>query len=428
MNGEVISFFENFICIADECPDNCCRAWDMPVDTETLEKYRETEGWEGIKCRMTLTRNREGDMVLRTPFGKCCNLSRNGLCKLHAAGKMELMPKICRLYPRNTVAYGDYHYGTLDLSCISAAIIFVRHDGRAEYVEAPEDMPIYWNIEDVYEEFVHDLREDLDKVLDYLWGSDESLWVIERDIFAHVYGMHQFLVKDEAEGARCVSFDVDEIRELCSDNLPWILEMRSPAKKDGNTDEDDIEEDEDKIIEEDYDKVIEKDEDKRIEKHVDDIYPFYPMSFVNELIYQNLPEAYLATYHPKINRLIKSYKKQFGKVTESYADDFFLDRWNGICEKYRWIEKKLKSYFSYKLQMNYLNAAIDYYVLEPVLLAMINVQFLMMWAIIEDGEDKTMTLDHFAELIAENERLISHNKVFNADVMAKVRSDLFFRE
>ena len=387
MNGEVISFFENFTCLADKCPDNCCRAWDMPVDSETLEHYAAVKGVEGAKLNLKLTRNREGDIVLRTLLGKCCNLSKEGLCKLQCNGQSEYMPKVCRLYPRNTVAYGEYHYGMIDLSCIAAALMFVETEGMLELVPAPDDMPIYWNIDDVYDDFVLDLRDDLARVLEYLWNCDESLWIIERNIFAHVFVMHQHLVRDDIEGARYMPFDIEELEQDDEDIWPVILKLRT-------------------------------------EEETQD-YPFFPMSFINELIYQNIPEEYLKMYHPKMHKIIKSYKKQFGKITESGADRAFMGNWYDICEKYDWLMDKMKSYFSYKLQMNYLNASIDYYVLEPVLLAMLNVQFLMVLIITADGRGDEFDLAKFAEFIAENERLLSHNKVFNSEAMQKIRNELF---
>lgn len=387
MNGEVISFYENFTCLADKCPDNCCRAWDMPVDSETLERYRSTEGKEGLKLQLKLTHNKEGDVVLRTLFGKCVNLSKDGLCKLQCNGQGEYMPKVCRVYPRNTVAYGDYHYGMIDLSCIAAAKMFVKTEGRLEFVPEPEDMPIYWEINDVYDDFVSDLRADLDEVLGYLWNAEESLWIIERNIFAHVYAMHLHLVRDDIEGARYMPFEIEALEEMSEETWPAILRER--ASEDMGE------------------------------------YPFFPMSFINELIYQNIPEDYLRLYHSKVYKLFKSYKRQFGQITESGADRAFMGNWMEICEKYDWLMDKMKSYFSYKLQMNYLNASIDYYVLEPVLLAMLNVQFLMVFIITADGKGDRITKGLFAELIAENERLLSHNKVFNSEAMQRIRNELF---
>ena len=38
------SYFEKFRCIADKCPDSCCRGWDVVVDDETNEFYKTVGG------------------------------------------------------------------------------------------------------------------------------------------------------------------------------------------------------------------------------------------------------------------------------------------------------------------------------------------------------------------------------------------------
>lgn len=32
-------FYDNFHCIAGDCPDTCCAGWQILIDQESLEKY-----------------------------------------------------------------------------------------------------------------------------------------------------------------------------------------------------------------------------------------------------------------------------------------------------------------------------------------------------------------------------------------------------
>lgn len=363
----------------------------MPVDEETLKKYHEATGKEGLKLALSLGHNREGDIVLRTPFGRCCNLAGDGLCKLHRDGKLEYMPKVCRLFPRNTASYGEYELGMLDLSCIEASRLLIESNGRQKYVTAPEDMPIYWKLDDVYPDFVEDLRIDLESILDYLWKeADENATILRlrekmKGIFIHAYGMHQRLVRDDLEGARGIPFE--PAFECEEEKTPEILSRCIELKESA----------------------------------------FFPMTFINELIYGNIPEEYLRRYHKLIYRLTKQYKKLFGGISESEADAFYDKKVRKVLEKNSRLENMLFQYFSYKLQMNYINAAVDYYVLEPVILSILNVQFLMLFIIVfvEEKENGCIDKRELALLMSENERLISHNKVFNADVMNKFRMELY---
>lgn len=40
----VPSYYKNFRCIADKCPDNCCRGWEIDIDEDTLDYYKDLKG------------------------------------------------------------------------------------------------------------------------------------------------------------------------------------------------------------------------------------------------------------------------------------------------------------------------------------------------------------------------------------------------
>ena len=46
-------YYKKFRCIADKCPDTCCSDWQIVIDDESLEKYRNYAG----EYRQTLHRN-----------------------------------------------------------------------------------------------------------------------------------------------------------------------------------------------------------------------------------------------------------------------------------------------------------------------------------------------------------------------------------
>lgn len=386
MEAKVIDFYNNFICLADKCSDNCCKAWDMPIDAATLELYEQAQGAEGRKLRRSVKRNLEGDPILKTRFGKCCNLTSNGLCSLHCAGDTHLMPRVCRVFPRNTISYGGITLGTLDLSCSEVARLFFEQEGRRYFIDAPEDYEVYWDVKEADADFALKLLNDLNQMLDLLWNEEDSIWNIELKLFAHVYAAHLKLGRNDIEGALGVPFSTDYISENFAGELPWLLKERSKAI---------------------YNNV-----------------PLIPFSFINTLIYQNLPDAYMVLYHMKMYKLVTSYKKQFGKLGEDSADRAFAGTFDSICEEYPWLMPKMKEYLSYKLQMNYLNASVDYYVIEPVFMAMLNVQFLMLFIITWCGADKGFSQDIFINLLSENERLLSHNTAFASEVMKRFREEL----
>ena len=44
-------YFEDFKCIAGECPDTCCAGWQIMIDEESLDYYGEVHGTFGKRLR-----------------------------------------------------------------------------------------------------------------------------------------------------------------------------------------------------------------------------------------------------------------------------------------------------------------------------------------------------------------------------------------
>ena len=48
------SYFDSFRCIADQCPDSCCKEWDVLVDSDKAAFYRALPGELGNRLRQVL--------------------------------------------------------------------------------------------------------------------------------------------------------------------------------------------------------------------------------------------------------------------------------------------------------------------------------------------------------------------------------------
>ena len=49
----------SFTCIADRCPDTCCRGWEVDIDSETEQYYRSVPGPLGERLRHALSVSEE---------------------------------------------------------------------------------------------------------------------------------------------------------------------------------------------------------------------------------------------------------------------------------------------------------------------------------------------------------------------------------
>ena len=118
------SYYEKFHCIAGDCPDTCCKEWDVEIDPETEQFYRQLPGELGEKARENLYEE-DGHTYLAFPEGKCPLLRCDGLCGMQAAHGEAALSQVCRKFPRLSQDYGSFEELGLEMSCPEAARIIL---------------------------------------------------------------------------------------------------------------------------------------------------------------------------------------------------------------------------------------------------------------------------------------------------------------
>ena len=138
------AYFDQFRCIASDCPDSCCKEWEVQVDEKTAARYRSLTGPLGDRLREIL-RDEDGETLMTITEGRCPMWRQDGLCRIQAELGEEALCKTCREYPRLTHDYGDFIEYGLELSCPEAARLIlnaesapllqtrVAGEGAAEY-------------------------------------------------------------------------------------------------------------------------------------------------------------------------------------------------------------------------------------------------------------------------------------------------------
>ena len=114
------AYFDRFRCIAGDCPDSCCKEWEVQVDEASAAFYRGLPGALGDRLREVL-RDEDGEAVMTIIDGRCPMWRTDGLCRIQAELGEEALCKTCREFPRLTHDYGDFIEYGLELSCPEAA-------------------------------------------------------------------------------------------------------------------------------------------------------------------------------------------------------------------------------------------------------------------------------------------------------------------
>lgn len=114
-------YFDCFHCIADLCPDSCCKEWEVQLDPKTAQYYRNLPGQLGERLRSVMAEDPMAGTVMVNENGRCPMWRQDGLCQIQAQLGEAALCQICREYPRLTHDYGNFIELGLELSCPEAA-------------------------------------------------------------------------------------------------------------------------------------------------------------------------------------------------------------------------------------------------------------------------------------------------------------------
>ena len=121
-------FYPAFRCRAAACRHSCCRGWEIDVDDDSAEYYRELPGALGEALREALYENEEGWHFRLDGEERCPFLQKDGLCRLIRELGEEALCDICALHPRFFQELGEDELWGLGLSCEAVTALLLERD------------------------------------------------------------------------------------------------------------------------------------------------------------------------------------------------------------------------------------------------------------------------------------------------------------
>lgn len=200
MKNTYPSYYKNFTCIADRCPDTCCAGWAVVADSESLEKYSKTHSAFGDKIRSVIALDEDGDTVFTPVNNRCPFLLDSGLCEMYIELGHESLCRTCRQYPRHITYFGARCETGISLSCPEAARLILQGDDPITFEE--ENTLDFPQPTDIDPELYFTLLEARKKAIDILQCREFS---IGRRICA-------FLVFSEEISRHIKRYECGEIR------------------------------------------------------------------------------------------------------------------------------------------------------------------------------------------------------------------------
>jgi len=150
-------YYYKFHCIADKCSHSCCIGWEICVDDNTMELYKNMT--EGKGKRIIENISEDSQSFILTDDEKCPFLMKNGLCEIICECGEEYLCDICALHPRFKNFYTSFIETGLGLSCEEACRIILTERDRFK-IDINDEI----FLTDEEEEFIN-IRQDIFDIL-----------------------------------------------------------------------------------------------------------------------------------------------------------------------------------------------------------------------------------------------------------------------
>lgn len=356
-------YYNDFICIADKCPDTCCAGWQIVIDDETLEKYSNEKDEFSYRLKNSID---WAEGVFYQNNGRCAMLNDNNLCDLVTAKGDGALCKTCHMYPRHVEEFDGVREYSLSLSCPVAARIILEDTKKLTF-DVKEDDDID-PLEDEFEDFDFLMYTQLEQARDVIFGIIQN-----RDISVDVrmsYVMDMARKYQEAVDEQEI-FKMEEITKECEAIL---------SNMQGSY----LAEDREAILKARYEKVKSA----------------YELFKELEVLRKDWPKIIEDLKKNMYNGTYEDYSKIRDEFYAEFIDEISTDRWEIFKEQ-------LLMFFVYTY---FLGAVYDDCVYSKLALSTFSVCFIEEIIISEWlNNDKHMTLDKCIEISYRYAREVEHS-------------------
>lgn len=129
-------YYDDFRCVADQCPDTCCAGWQIVIDDESLEQYSNVRGPFGNRLYRSIDWE-EG--TFKQNAKRCSFLNDKNLCDLYSELGENALCRTCSMYPRHVEEFEGLRELSLSLSCPIAAEMILMCKEPLRLIEEETD-------------------------------------------------------------------------------------------------------------------------------------------------------------------------------------------------------------------------------------------------------------------------------------------------
>lgn len=140
------AYYDNFTCIAGKCEDTCCAGWEIDIDENSYEYYKNLPGEFGEKVRDCIKEYERSEEDVYEVHGfllkegkRCPFLREDGLCEMILTLGEDALCDVCTDTPRNFLEYGGMREISLSPSCAEAGRLIFGSKQKVEFLTREQD-------------------------------------------------------------------------------------------------------------------------------------------------------------------------------------------------------------------------------------------------------------------------------------------------
>ncbi len=133
MNLYAPDYYQEFACIHQRCRHNCCIGWEIDIDKETYDRYREEAGAFGKRLSQGICHGTEPHFCLGEGE-RCVFLNPDNLCDIILHLGEDALCQICADHPRFRNFFTDREELGLGLCCEAAAELILQREAKTRLV------------------------------------------------------------------------------------------------------------------------------------------------------------------------------------------------------------------------------------------------------------------------------------------------------
>lgn len=136
----VPNYYNDFRCIADKCRHSCCIGWEIDIDEDTRELYRNIGGDFGKRLADSISEDDCPHFILKEDE-RCPFLNESGLCDIITELGEDALCDICADHPRYRNYFDDRIEMGLGLCCEEAARLILSKEDKTVLVDTENGKP-----------------------------------------------------------------------------------------------------------------------------------------------------------------------------------------------------------------------------------------------------------------------------------------------